>query len=51
MATYGNKRLVTGARYGLRDWLAQRVTGALMALARQADSVAAAAGLPLAFAL
>ena len=32
MATYGSKRLVTGARYGLRDWLAQRVTAALMAL-------------------
>jgi succinate dehydrogenase / fumarate reductase, membrane anchor subunit len=32
MTTYGSKRLVTGARYGLRDWLAQRITGALMAL-------------------
>jgi succinate dehydrogenase / fumarate reductase membrane anchor subunit len=32
MTTYGSKRLVSGARYGLRDWLAQRVTGALMAL-------------------
>lgn len=32
MSTYGNKRLVTGAHYGLRDWLAQRITGALMAL-------------------
>ena len=29
---YGSKRIVTGAHYGLRDWLAQRVTGALMAL-------------------
>ncbi len=29
---YGSKRVVTGAHYGLRDWLAQRVTGALMAL-------------------
>ena len=29
---YGTKRLVVGAHYGLRDWLAQRVTGALMAL-------------------
>ena len=28
---YGSKRVVTGAHYGLRDWLAQRVTGALMA--------------------
>ncbi|RVT88116.1 succinate dehydrogenase, hydrophobic membrane anchor protein [Inhella crocodyli] len=32
MTTYGSKRLVSGAHYGLRDWLAQRVTGALMAL-------------------
>jgi len=29
---YGSKRLVVGAHYGLRDWLAQRVTGVLMAL-------------------
>ncbi|UUZ63103.1 succinate dehydrogenase, hydrophobic membrane anchor protein [Polaromonas sp. P1-6] len=29
---YGSKRLVVGAHYGLRDWLAQRVTAALMAL-------------------
>ena len=28
----GSKRLVTGAHYGLRDWLAQRITGALMVL-------------------
>ena len=31
-ANYGSKRLVVGAHYGLRDWLAQRVTGVLMAL-------------------
>lgn len=29
---YGSKRTVVGARYGLRDWLAQRITAALMAL-------------------
>jgi succinate dehydrogenase / fumarate reductase, membrane anchor subunit len=29
---YGSKRLVVGAHYGLRDWIAQRVTGLLMAL-------------------
>jgi succinate dehydrogenase / fumarate reductase membrane anchor subunit len=29
---YGSKRIVAGAHYGLRDWLAQRVTAALMAL-------------------
>ncbi len=30
-ANYGTKRIVVGAHYGLRDWLAQRVTAALMA--------------------
>ena len=29
---YGSKRIVVGAHYGLRDWLAQRVTAALMAV-------------------
>ncbi len=29
---YGSKRLVVGAGYGFRDWLAQRVTAVLMAL-------------------
>ena len=29
---FGSKRIVTGAHYGLRDWLAQRVTAFLMAL-------------------
>jgi succinate dehydrogenase / fumarate reductase membrane anchor subunit len=29
---HGSKRLVVGAHYGFRDWLAQRVTGVLMAL-------------------
>ena len=28
---YGSKRTVVGAHYGLRDWLAQRVTACLMA--------------------
>ena len=28
---YGSKRVTVGAGYGIRDWLAQRVTGALMA--------------------
>ena len=30
--SFGSKRTVVGAHYGLRDWLSQRVTGALMAL-------------------
>ena len=29
---FGTKRNVVGAHYGLRDWLAQRVTALLMAL-------------------
>jgi succinate dehydrogenase / fumarate reductase membrane anchor subunit len=29
---YGAERIVVGAHYGLRDWLSQRVTAALMAL-------------------
>ncbi len=28
----GSKRVVVGAHYGLRDWMAQRLTAALMAL-------------------
>jgi len=28
----GSKRLVVGAHYGMRDWLAQRVTAVIMAL-------------------
>ena len=30
--TYGSKRIVVGAHYGMRDWLAQRITAAVMAL-------------------
>ena len=29
---YGSKRIVVGAHYGVKDWLAQRVTAVLMAL-------------------
>ena len=28
----GSKRIVVGAHYGLRDWMAQHVTGGLLAL-------------------
>jgi succinate dehydrogenase / fumarate reductase, membrane anchor subunit len=28
----GSKRVIVGAHYGLRDWLSQRITAALMAL-------------------
>ena len=30
--SFGSKRLVVGAHYGLRDWLAQRATSVVMAL-------------------
>lgn len=29
---YGSRRTVVGAHYGARDWIAQRVTAALMAI-------------------
>ena len=29
---YGSRRVVTGAHYGMRDWLSQRVTAVLMAI-------------------
>lgn len=29
---FGSKRLVVGAHYGLRDWLAQRITAVVMAV-------------------
>ncbi len=38
---YGSKRIVTGAHYGLRDWLAQRITGARMVLFTAANLVQA----------
>lgn len=31
-SNFGSKRIVVGAHYGLRDWLSQRITAALMAL-------------------
>ena len=32
MSTFGSKRIVVGAHYGLRDWLAQRMTAVLLAV-------------------
>ena len=29
---FGPKRLVVGAHYGMRDWLAQRITAVVMAI-------------------
>jgi succinate dehydrogenase / fumarate reductase membrane anchor subunit len=31
-ATFGSKRIVVGAHYGLRDWLSQRFTAVVMAV-------------------
>jgi len=31
-STYGSKRLVVGAHYGMRDWLSQRFTALIMAI-------------------
>ncbi len=30
--SFGSRRLVVGAHYGMRDWLAQRITSLLMAV-------------------
>ena len=30
--TYGSRRITTGAHYGVRDWLVQRVTAAIIVL-------------------
>ncbi len=32
MANVGSKRLVVGAHYGLKDWIAQRATAVIMAV-------------------
>jgi succinate dehydrogenase / fumarate reductase, membrane anchor subunit len=32
MATFGTKRIVVGAHYGFKDWLAQRATAIIMAV-------------------
>lgn len=32
MANVGSKRLVVGAHYGLKDWIAQRITAVIMAV-------------------
>jgi succinate dehydrogenase / fumarate reductase membrane anchor subunit len=42
-------RIVTGARYGLKDWLAQRITAAIMAVYTVIVAVVLATGLPLSY--
>jgi succinate dehydrogenase / fumarate reductase membrane anchor subunit len=45
-APIGPKRLVVGAHYGLRDWLAQRVTAVLLAVYAVVLGVYAVFALP-----
>ena len=40
-------RIVTGAHYGLRDWLAQRISGGIMAVYSVILAVVLIGGLPL----
>jgi succinate dehydrogenase / fumarate reductase membrane anchor subunit len=42
-------RIVTGAHYGLRDWLAQRITGAIMAVYSIIVALALLSGQPITY--
>lgn len=42
-------RVVTGAHYGLRDWLAQRITGAIMAVYAILIALALLSGQPITY--
>jgi succinate dehydrogenase / fumarate reductase membrane anchor subunit len=42
-------RIVTGAHYGLRDWLAQRITGAIMAAYAVIVALALLSGQPITY--
>ncbi|HTQ77073.1 MAG TPA: succinate dehydrogenase, hydrophobic membrane anchor protein [Burkholderiales bacterium] len=42
-------RVVTGAHYGLRDWLAQRVTAAIMAVYTVIALVVLLSGVPITY--
>jgi succinate dehydrogenase / fumarate reductase, membrane anchor subunit len=42
-------RIVTGAHYGLRDWLAQRITGAIMAVYSVIVAFALLSGQPITY--
>lgn len=42
-------RAITGAHYGLRDWLAQRITGAIMAVYAIILAVALLSGHPITY--
>ena len=43
------KRLVVGAHYGLRDWLAQRITALIMAVYSIIVAVVLLTGVPLSY--
>ncbi len=45
------ERIVTGAHYGLRDWLAQRITAAVMALYTVILLVVLIGGAPISYAV
>jgi len=44
-------RVVVGAHYGLRDWLAQRITGLIMALYSVVLAVVLLSGQPISYAV
>jgi len=48
---YGSKRVVVGAHYGLRDWLAQRVTAGIMAVYSVILAVVLLSGQPINYAI
>jgi succinate dehydrogenase / fumarate reductase membrane anchor subunit len=45
------QRIVTGAHYGLRDWLAQRITAVIMAVYSVIALIVLLSGLPLTYAV
>ena len=49
MTTFGSKRVVVGAHYGLRDWLAQRVTAAIIAVYSVIAIVVILSGKPFSY--
>jgi succinate dehydrogenase / fumarate reductase, membrane anchor subunit len=44
-------RIVTGAHYGLRDWLAQRITAVIMAVYSVIALIVLLSGVPLTYAV
>jgi succinate dehydrogenase / fumarate reductase membrane anchor subunit len=45
------QRIVTGAHYGLRDWLAQRITAVIMAVYSVIALIVLRSGVPLTYAV